>query len=277
VLVCVCALLRLLQLRANVFAHVPLFCWWARLAGLAPGVSGARVCVRVRARRGLMSHSGDAGWVPWGRRLLYDNTYNIILVILLMNIFLGLTIGTFAVLRKEEADTELDMQNRCFICDLDRCARVRACVCGGTARSCCCCCCCVCVRVRVCVCVSVFVMGAPRHACPGRARRPTMDRFTADGFDVHIRRDHNMWNYLYLVAHVRMKPSTELTGMEGFLLTKVRACVPHASCRVRLCGIASCVFACVCVCACVYCVCMRMFVRAFALFVHLFTCKGCVW
>ena len=65
---------------------------------------------------------------------MFDNLYNIILAILMMNIILGLTIGTFAVLRKEEADTELDMQNRCFICDLDRCAPGRATRCISSGR-----------------------------------------------------------------------------------------------------------------------------------------------
>ena len=42
-------------------------------------------------------------------------------------------------------------------------------------------------------------------------------------FDEHIKRDHNLWNYLYFVVHLKTKDVTEYTGPESFvkdLITK---------------------------------------------------------
>ena len=45
-----------------------------------------------------------------------------------------------------------------------------------------------------------------------------VDRFTLDtkggGFERHIKEDHYMWNYLYLVVHLREKDATEYNGWE---------------------------------------------------------------
>lgn len=50
--------------------------------------------------------------------------------------------------------------------------------------------------------------------------RSNFDRF-AKGFDAHVRDDHNMWNYIRLLAFLRLKPRTELTGVEDRLLRQV--------------------------------------------------------
>jgi len=45
-----------------------------------------------------------------------------------------------------------------------------------------------------------------------------VDRFTLDtkggGFERHIKEDHYMWNYLYLIVHLREKPPTEYHGCD---------------------------------------------------------------
>lgn len=51
--------------------------------------------------------------------------------------------------------------------------------------------------------------------------RSLFDRGTETGFDYHIRIDHNLWSYLWILAHLRFKPRTELTGVEEYLLRKV--------------------------------------------------------
>jgi len=48
-----------------------------------------------------------------------------------------------------------------------------------------------------------------------------IDRFTLDtkgnGFERHIKRDHNMWNYLNMIVHVREKDEMEHNGWEGYI------------------------------------------------------------
>ena len=66
-------------------------------------------------------------------RFAFDNTFNFILVILLVQMIsgmwhftstlmemIGIIIDTFAVLREEDAAREDDMNNYCFICGFDR-------------------------------------------------------------------------------------------------------------------------------------------------------------
>lgn len=53
-------------------------------------------------------------------RLAYDNLYNIIIMIIMLNIVQGIIIDTFAVLREmHERNTE-DRENKCYICGIER-------------------------------------------------------------------------------------------------------------------------------------------------------------
>lgn len=52
-------------------------------------------------------------------RLAFDQLYNVILLIMLLNIVFGVIIDTFASLRTGDTNTLTDMQNRCFICSID--------------------------------------------------------------------------------------------------------------------------------------------------------------
>jgi hypothetical protein len=53
-------------------------------------------------------------------RFFYDNIYNIIVIIMLLNIVQGIIIDTFVVLRLRSEEDERDKKNVCFICNIDR-------------------------------------------------------------------------------------------------------------------------------------------------------------
>jgi len=54
-----------------------------------------------------------------------------------------------------------------------------------------------------------------------------LDRFTLDtnggGFDEHIEKHHNMWNYVYMLVHLREKDPNEYNGWEQYVADKVAA------------------------------------------------------
>ena len=51
-------------------------------------------------------------------RIVYDNLYNIILMIIMLNIVQGIVIDTFASLRTKAEEEKNDMDYICFICGL---------------------------------------------------------------------------------------------------------------------------------------------------------------
>ena len=48
----------------------------------------------------------------------------------------------------------------------------------------------------------------------------SFDRF-GNGWKHHILKEHNMWDYLYLVRHVDKKPATEFTFLEQYVAEKI--------------------------------------------------------
>merc|ERR1719197_432387 len=62
---------------------------------------------------------------------------------------------------------------------------------------------------------SCFICGLPR------------ERFSWDctAFENHVKHEHNMWNYLYLMLHVGNKRDMELSGQEAY----VRRCIRSAN------------------------------------------------
>ena len=50
--------------------------------------------------------------------------------------------------------------------------------------------------------------------------RDVFDQF-ADGFENHIERDHNLWNYLYFLYHLKITPPTDYNGIESYIADKV--------------------------------------------------------
>ncbi len=50
--------------------------------------------------------------------------------------------------------------------------------------------------------------------------RYTFDKYS-DGFERHIDKDHNLWQYVYYIVHMQMKDPTEYTGIESYVQEKV--------------------------------------------------------
>lgn len=46
--------------------------------------------------------------------------------------------------------------------------------------------------------------------------RATMDR-SGSGFEQHIAREHNMWQYLYYIVYLQEKDPTDYTGLETYV------------------------------------------------------------
>ncbi|KAL3669646.1 hypothetical protein V7S43_005030 [Phytophthora oleae] len=85
-------------------------------------------CFLVSLDQGLKSDGGLGSYLrqlPLGAsahsygRLAFDVSYNILLVVLLLNLVFGVIIDTFASLRTDDQEKTLDMQGRCFICSID--------------------------------------------------------------------------------------------------------------------------------------------------------------
>lgn len=85
-------------------------------------------CFLMSLDQGFKSDGGLGGYlrpnIPGGSarsyaRLAFDLFYNIVLIIMLLNIVFGVIIDTFASLRTADKEKMMDMQNRCFICSID--------------------------------------------------------------------------------------------------------------------------------------------------------------
>ena len=124
--------------------------------------------------------------------MLYQLSFWVVVITILLNVIFGIIIDTFSELRSE------NLAKRC-------------------ATS---------ARARVPPPPFLSWSLAPL-TLPPRPRRHDMDnvcficgvdRFQLDtkgnGFDRHIREDHNMWNYLFLLVHLREKDPTEYNGWE---------------------------------------------------------------
>ncbi|KAG3254585.1 hypothetical protein PI124_g849 [Phytophthora idaei] len=101
----------------------------AQIAGRAPYTCQRLFqCFLVSLDQGLKSGGGLGSYlrqIPLGTsahsygRLAFDVLYNILLVVLLLNLIFGVIIDTFASLRTNDQEKILDMQGRCFICSID--------------------------------------------------------------------------------------------------------------------------------------------------------------
>lgn len=41
-------------------------------------------------------------------------------------------------------------------------------------------------------------------------------------FNVHIKKEHNMWAYVFFLAYLKEKDETEYTGIESYISDKVK-------------------------------------------------------
>lgn len=53
-------------------------------------------------------------------RFFFENLYNIIVVLIMMQIFSGIIIDTFSSLREKQMLRDRDIQETCFICGFSR-------------------------------------------------------------------------------------------------------------------------------------------------------------
>eukprot|EP00658_Telonema_sp_P-2_P077688 TRINITY_DN7084_c0_g1_i3.p1 TRINITY_DN7084_c0_g1~~TRINITY_DN7084_c0_g1_i3.p1 ORF type:complete len:240 (+),score=36.27 TRINITY_DN7084_c0_g1_i3:136-855(+) len=76
------------------------------------------MCIRDRYMTDLsQSDDGDGHIIG---RFVYDHLFNIVLMILLLNILFGIIIDTFAQLRDENEQRKGDMVNSCTVCSISR-------------------------------------------------------------------------------------------------------------------------------------------------------------
>lgn len=69
----------------------------------------------------LSPYSPSRTW--WGR-LAFDNFYNVVLMIIMLNILFGIILDTFGDLREVKKAKDADMTGLCFICNLVRARRI---------------------------------------------------------------------------------------------------------------------------------------------------------
>ena len=53
-------------------------------------------------------------------KLAFDSSFHIFIIVILLNIFFGIIIDTFAQLRDQKKRIDFDMRNKCYICNIDR-------------------------------------------------------------------------------------------------------------------------------------------------------------
>ena len=53
--------------------------------------------------------------------------------------------------------------------------------------------------------------------------RYTLDRDTEEGFDVHIVQDHDMWDYVYFIIHLKQKDPSDYNGIESHIASMLKA------------------------------------------------------
>ena len=100
-------------------------------------------------------------------RAIYDLSFFLLIITILLNIIFGIIIDTFAQLRDDKCQTDNDMRDYCFICNLEK---------------------------------------------------QTFDRETEDGFVAHRTHDHNEWQYVNFIIHIKSIDPCDLNGTESYIL-----------------------------------------------------------
>lgn len=107
-------------------------------------------------------------------RWLMDETYFLLVIIMLLNIIFGIIIDTFSSLRAAKEARELDTEEVCFICGIDK---------------------------------QIFDRASDEP----------------DGFQTHVKLDHNMWNYLYFIFLLWEQDKDDDDGMEQYVRRAIDA------------------------------------------------------
>ena len=103
-------------------------------------------------------------------RFFFDNMYNILVMIIMLNLVQGIIIDTFAILRQQHDDNTYDRENKCFICGM---------------------------------------------------KKEKIERGTSRPFSYHTKHEHNEWNYIYFIAYLKNKTSTEYSGIESCIKDQI--------------------------------------------------------
>lgn len=107
-------------------------------------------------------------------RWLMDETYFLLMIVMLLNIIFGIIIDTFSSLRAAKEARELDTEEVCFICGIDK---------------------------------QIFDRASDEP----------------DGFQTHVKLDHNMWNYLYFIFLLWEQDKDDDDGMEQYVRRAIDA------------------------------------------------------
>jgi hypothetical protein len=133
-------------------------------------------CILFTFNYGLRKRGGiaDALLVPktWNvdyiPRIIFDMSFFILIVLLILNLIFGVIVDTYRQLRLKKAEIAEDMFNRCFICSYSRYELERS----------------------------------------------------STGFSNHVKKEHNMWEYVFFLMHLNQKPETEYNGQESYVMKK---------------------------------------------------------
>ena len=119
-------------------------------------------------------------------RVIYDMMFFFIVIIITLNLIFGVIIDNFADLRTEKQRNDEILRNTCFICG--RKHRM-----NSTTRQ---------TKSEF-----MFSLGLDRKSFDNKHVT----------FEDHIRKVHNMWNYVYFMVLINVKDSTEYTGPESYV------------------------------------------------------------
>ena len=48
-----------------------------------------------------------------------------------------------------------------------------------------------------------------------------IDKGSEEGFIYHIKKEHNLWQYVYFIIHLNTKDETEYNGVESYVMDKI--------------------------------------------------------
>lgn len=105
-----------------------------------------------------------------------------IVIIITLNLIFGVIIDNFADLRTEKQRNDEILRNTCFIC--------------GIA-------------------LKILPLSHSHSSLSGLDRKAFDNKHVT--FEDHIRKVHNMWNYVYFMVLINVKDPTEYTGPESYV------------------------------------------------------------
>mmetsp|Transcript_39527 Transcript_39527/g.38001 ORF Transcript_39527/g.38001 Transcript_39527/m.38001 type:complete len:307 (-) Transcript_39527:30-950(-) len=122
-------------------------------------------------------------------RFIFDNFFNILLVILVVEIISGIIIDTFGALREEHNKITESIENKCMICGKNRDLIERE--------------------------------QQERNDLEKEENNLDVPKISEEkAFDYHKKELHNIYDYIFFLAYLQEKPELEYTGLESFVSEK---------------------------------------------------------